>query len=64
MTKEPTFEESLKLLEERVDALSRGEHLSTLAFSEQGSRSHFWAPVSRAVSANGAARISANQPWR
>jgi len=25
MTKEPTFEESLKLLEERVDALSRGD---------------------------------------
>jgi exodeoxyribonuclease VII small subunit len=24
-TKEPTFEESLKLLEERVDALSRGD---------------------------------------
>src|SRR6476659_10821164 len=23
-------------------------HLSTLAFSEKGSRSHFWAPVSRA----------------
>jgi exodeoxyribonuclease VII small subunit len=25
MTKEPTFEESLKLLEEKVDALSRGD---------------------------------------
>jgi alkylation response protein AidB-like acyl-CoA dehydrogenase len=25
-----------------------GRHLSTLAFSEAGSRSHFWAPVSRA----------------
>jgi alkylation response protein AidB-like acyl-CoA dehydrogenase len=24
-----------------------GRHLSTLAFSEKGSRSHFWAPVSR-----------------
>ena len=23
-----------------------GAHLSTLAFSEAGSRSHFWAPVS------------------
>lgn len=30
-----------------------GRHLSTLAFSERGSRSHFWAPVSRAVRANG-----------
>ena len=27
-----------------------GRHLSTLAFSEKGSRSHFWAPVSRAAS--------------
>ena len=26
-----------------------GRHLSTLAFSEKGSRSHFWAPVSRAA---------------
>jgi len=25
MTKEPTFEESLKLLEDKVDALSRGD---------------------------------------
>src|SRR5207244_135888 len=25
-----------------------GRHLSTLAFSEAGSRSHFWAPVSQA----------------
>ncbi len=31
-----------------------GRHLSTLAFSEAGSRSHFWAPVSRArVNGNG-----------
>lgn len=30
-----------------------GRHLSTLALSETGSRSHFWAPVSRAVSLNG-----------
>jgi alkylation response protein AidB-like acyl-CoA dehydrogenase len=26
-----------------------GRHLSTLAFSEKGSRSHFWAPLSQAV---------------
>ena len=35
-------------------AAARGRHLSTLAFSERGSRSHFWAPVSRAVAGNGA----------
>src|SRR5262249_16753698 len=28
--------------------ISAGKHLTTLAFSEVGSRSHFWAPVSRA----------------
>src|SRR5580692_3187113 len=27
--------------------IAAGGHLSTLAFSEAGSRSHFWAPVSR-----------------
>lgn len=30
-------------------AVASGEHLSTLAFSEAGSRSHFWAPVSTAA---------------
>ncbi|HEV2315481.1 MAG TPA: acyl-CoA dehydrogenase family protein [Candidatus Acidoferrales bacterium] len=28
--------------------IGAGRHLSTLAFSEAGSRSHFWAPISRA----------------
>jgi alkylation response protein AidB-like acyl-CoA dehydrogenase len=37
-----------------------GKHLSTLAFSEKGSRSHFWAPVSRADdSGNGMVRLNA-----
>ena len=31
-----------------VDAIVTGNALTTLAFSEKGSRSHFWAPVSRA----------------
>ena len=30
-------------------AIARGEHISSLAFSEAGSRSHFWAPVSTAT---------------
>lgn len=29
-------------------AIAEGKHLSTLAFSEPGSRSHFWAPLSSA----------------
>ena len=31
-----------------LQEIGAGRHLSTLAFSEAGSRSHFWAPVSRA----------------
>jgi alkylation response protein AidB-like acyl-CoA dehydrogenase len=44
-------------------AAAAGEHLSTLAFSEQGSRSHFWAPVSRAQGGNGAVRLSAQKSF-
>src|ERR1700728_1636465 len=36
---------------ETLTAITSGRHLSTLAFSETGSRSHFWAPLSTAVSA-------------
>jgi len=31
-----------------LQEIGAGRHLSTLAFSEAGSRSHFWAPMSRA----------------
>ena len=44
--------------------IAAGRHVSTLAFSEAGSRSHFWAPVSRAISLNGSgARISARKSF-
>ena len=33
--------------------IAAGKHLTTLAFSEAGSRSHFWAPVGTAAKANG-----------
>ena len=33
--------------DDTLRALADGSNLSTLAFSEQGSRSHFWAPVSK-----------------
>jgi len=33
---------------ETLAGIAAGEHLSTLAFSERGSRGHFWAQVSRA----------------
>jgi alkylation response protein AidB-like acyl-CoA dehydrogenase len=34
--------------QEALAAAARGEHLATLAYSERGSRGHFWAQVSRA----------------
>lgn len=45
-------------------AAAAGQHLSTLAFSEKGSRSHFWAPVSRAVTAgDDQVTLSAAKSW-
>ena len=43
--------------------ISAGRHLSTLAFSEAGSRSHFWAPISRACRNGNGVRISARKSW-
>ncbi|MEQ1832047.1 MAG: acyl-CoA dehydrogenase family protein, partial [Candidatus Eisenbacteria bacterium] len=43
--------------------MASGAHLTTLAFSERGSRSHFWAPVSQlAASANGYT-VDAQKSW-
>ena len=47
-----------------LQEIAAGRHLSTLAFSEAGSRSHFWAPVSRAQrNGNGSVRISAKKSY-
>ena len=46
-----------------LEDIAQGRHLSTLAFSEAGSRSHFWAPVSRAERNGNAVRISARKSW-
>lgn len=47
-----------------LKAMAGGTHLSTLAFSEAGSRSHFWAPVSRAESLNGSGvRLAARKSF-
>ena len=45
------------------EAVARGEHLTTLAFSEVGSRSHFWAPISTAKQVDGSVRIDARKSW-
>ncbi|MEV6375235.1 acyl-CoA dehydrogenase family protein [Micromonospora musae] len=43
--------------------IAAGRHLSTLAFSEAGSRSHFWAPVSTATDEGGQVRLDARKSW-
>lgn len=42
---------------------ARGQHLSTLAWSEKGSRSHFWAPVSQAKVKDGSVVLNAEKSW-
>ncbi|MEO7095515.1 MAG: acyl-CoA dehydrogenase family protein [Polyangiales bacterium] len=44
-------------------AIAAGKHLSTLAFSEHGSRSHFWAPVGVAKQSGGDVLLTARKSW-
>jgi alkylation response protein AidB-like acyl-CoA dehydrogenase len=46
----------------RRDAAA-GRHLSTLAFSEAGSRSQFWAPLGTAARVAGGVALSAKKSW-
>jgi alkylation response protein AidB-like acyl-CoA dehydrogenase len=43
--------------------IAAGKHLSTLAFSEAGSRSHFWAPTSTGRAAGGRVVLDAEKSW-
>ena len=43
--------------------IAAGRHLSTLAFSEAGSRSHFWSPVSRARRNGAGVLLTAKKSW-
>jgi alkylation response protein AidB-like acyl-CoA dehydrogenase len=48
------------------EAILRGmaaDQLATLAFSEKGSRSHFWAPVSEIQGSNGDGRLAAEKSF-
>jgi alkylation response protein AidB-like acyl-CoA dehydrogenase len=50
--------------EEVRRAIASGGHLSTLAFSERGSRSHFWAPSGTATPEQaGTVRLDAEKSW-
>jgi alkylation response protein AidB-like acyl-CoA dehydrogenase len=45
-------------------AIAEGQHLTTLAFSEAGSRSHFWAPLGTAVADEGDnVTLTAHKSW-
>ena len=54
--------EAYASLEVRREAAA-GRHLSTLAFSEAGSRSHFWAPVSTARREGDRIVLDARKSW-
>jgi alkylation response protein AidB-like acyl-CoA dehydrogenase len=44
-------------------SIASGRHLSTLAFSESGSRSQFWAPLSTATVIGDEAVLDASKSW-
>lgn len=44
-------------------AIAAGRHLSTLAFSEAGSRAHFWAPMSTATAQGDTVQLDARKSW-
>jgi alkylation response protein AidB-like acyl-CoA dehydrogenase len=43
--------------------IAAGKHVSTLAFSEKGSRSHFWAPVSKETARGGKTYLNADKSF-
>jgi alkylation response protein AidB-like acyl-CoA dehydrogenase len=46
-----------------LSEIAAGRHLTTLAFSEAGSRSQFWAPISKLEENNGNYVTSASKSW-
>jgi len=45
------------------EAIAAGRYVATLAFSEPGSRSHFWVPTSSATAVDGQVRLDARKSW-
>jgi alkylation response protein AidB-like acyl-CoA dehydrogenase len=50
-------------LPDLLPSLTSGKRLASLAFSEAGSRSHFWAPVSKSQRSGDRIRVSARKSW-
>ncbi|MGE0136145.1 MAG: acyl-CoA dehydrogenase family protein [Dehalococcoidia bacterium] len=48
---------------EAREAAASGQSVATLAFSEAGSRSHFWAPVSTATREGDTVRLDGHKSW-
>jgi len=48
---------------EALEAMAAGRHLTTLAYSERGSRGHFWAQVSHAVEDGDGLVVDADKTW-
>jgi alkylation response protein AidB-like acyl-CoA dehydrogenase len=44
-------------------AIAAGQHITTLAFSETGSRSHFWAPMGTARASGDKVLLDADKSW-
>jgi alkylation response protein AidB-like acyl-CoA dehydrogenase len=49
--------------EQLLRDIAAGRHLTTLAFSEKGSRSHFWAPVSKETQVGAIRRLNAEKSF-
>src|SRR5438105_4216077 len=45
------------------EAIARGDHLTTLAFSEAGSRSQFWTPMGTAKKVGSGVQLDAQKSW-
>jgi alkylation response protein AidB-like acyl-CoA dehydrogenase len=54
---------TLRRKEDVLQQIAAGKHLTTLAFSERGSRSQFWAPVSALTASEGGFNASAQKSW-
>nr|CAA9320724.1 MAG: Acyl-CoA dehydrogenase, Mycobacterial subgroup FadE16 [uncultured Nocardioidaceae bacterium] len=50
-------------LPDLLPSLASGKRLASLAFSEVGSRSHFWAPISKSQRSGDKIQVSARKSW-